>query len=150
MTDSIPLSELSSAVAAKFERIGDKYIGRIVGFSERQQTDLKGKPLTFDDGSPRMQWVISIEDEATGDTKAFYAKGGKFQPAEGTGESMLAAISTAVRAANANSLDVGGRLGIAFTGRAEARPGYDQAKLYTAQYEPPPPASIPASDLFSA
>ena len=146
---SIPLSELESSAAAKFENINDAHVGRIVGIVQRPQTDLKsGQVKTFSDGAPMMQWVITIE-KAGGDTVALWAKGGKFKAVSGSGESMLNAIGTAVRAAGADSVDVGGQLAVAHTGLGEAKPGMNAPKLYTAQYKPPAPVSVPA-DLFSS
>jgi hypothetical protein len=148
MTTSIPLSELESSPSAKFVNIGDSHVGRITAINERQQTDINGKALAFPDGSPRMQWIISIEKEG-GEVVALYAKGGKFKAASGSGESMLSAIGSAVRAAEASSVDVGGKLAVAYTGNSEAKPGQSPAKLYTAKYEPPTAASVPVEDLFS-
>jgi hypothetical protein len=148
MTNSIPLSDLESSAAAKFTDIGDKHAGRIVAIDHRQQTDPKtGQVKTFASGDPMMQWLISIE-KADGDTVALYAKGGKFTAAKGTGDSMANAISAAVRTAGANSLDVGGQLAVAYTGEGEAKPGLNAPKLFTAQYQPPAPASVPV-DLFT-
>jgi hypothetical protein len=148
MTSSLPLSDLESSPSAKFTEIGDKYAGRIVAMNERQQTDINGKLLAFDDGTPRMQWVITIE-QASGDNVQLYAKGGNFKAAKGTGNSMLSAIGAAVRAAGAGAVDVGGQLAVQYTGDSVAQPGRFPAKLYTAQYQPPAPASVPL-DLFSA
>ena len=147
MSQSIPLNQLESSPSASFEQLGDSYKGRITAIEERQQTDLNdGKPLTFNDGTPRMQYVITIE-QSDGETVQLYAKGGKYKADEGSGEAMLAAIGTAVRAAGAGAVDVGGDLAVAYTGNARLAAG-KSAKLYTAQYRPPAPASIPASDLF--
>lgn len=149
MTTSIPLSDLESSPSAKFTNIGDKHVGVITALAERQQTDIKGRLLTFDDGTPRMQWVITIR-EANGDTAALYAKGGKYEVESGEGESMLSAIGSAVRKAEATGVDVGGDLAVAFTGYGKAKPGQDRPKLYRAEYRAPRPqaASIPAKDLF--
>ena len=147
MPDSIPLSALEASPAAKFENIGDKYEGRIVTMDERQQTNPKGELQTFSDGSPKMLWVITLET-ANGDKVALWAKAGKFKAETGSGESMLGAIGTAVRAAGAEAVDVGGQLAIAYTGRGEKRPGYDAPKLYQAKYAPPA-ASVAVDDLFS-
>jgi hypothetical protein len=145
---SIPLSQLESSTAAKFEQFGDKHAGRITAIDQRQQTDPKtGQVKTFNDGSPQMQWVITLEEN--GQAVALFAKGGRFTPAKGSGESMLNAIGTAVRTVGASSLDVGGMLAVALTGESEAKPGLNPAKLYTAQYQPPAPASVPV-DLFSS
>jgi hypothetical protein len=149
MTDSIPLSELgTSAAYAKFEKLGDKHAGRVTAVDQRPQTDPQtGAVKTFSDGRPMMLWVITIED-GNGDLEALWAKGGKFRAEQGTGESMLAAIYSAVVEAGADALAVGGQLAVAHTGLAERKPGMNPAKLFTAQYVPPAPASVPV-DLFS-
>lgn len=146
MSQSIPLSQLESSPSASFEQLGDSYKGRITAIEERQQTDLQGNLLAFNDGTPRMQYVITIE-QADGETVQLYAKGGKYKADEGSGEAMLAAIGTAVRAAGAGAVDVGGDLAVAYTGNARLAAG-KSAKLYQAAYKPPPSASIPTSDLF--
>lgn len=142
MTQSIPLSNLESSPGAKFEAIGDEHAGTITGFEERPQTEMDGTPKTFDDGTPRMQWVISLQKE-DGTVAALFAKGGKYKAETGTGESMLTAIGLAVRAAEADALDLGGWLRVAHTGTAKTPKG--TAKLYTAAYRPPAPPSIPAN-----
>lgn len=148
MSMSIPLSSLEGgAPAAKFENVGDKYVGIIESMVERQQTDIGGKPLFFDSGDPRMQWVITIKPDGQ-DAVAFYCKGGKFAPSSGSGESLLNAIGTAVRNAGASSVDVGARLAVAFTGLGEPKPGMSPPKLYTAQYEPKAQAAVAVEDLF--
>lgn len=148
MSQSIPLSALESSPAAKFTNIGDRYVGRIVSMEQRQQTDINKTPLTFQDGSPRMQWVITIST-AAGETVALYAKGGTFKAAQGEGDSMLNAIGAAVRTAGAAGVDVGAELAVAFTGLAEPQPGKSPAKLFTAQYRPAAPATVPV-DLFTS
>jgi len=147
MTNSIPLSQLETSPAAKFEKIGDAYKGRIVSIEERQQTDTKNTLLFFSNGQPRMQWVIGLE-MANGETAALYAKGGRYKAEEGSGESMLNAIGMAVRAAGATGVDVGAELAVAYTGRAAPQPGLSPAKLYTAQYRAAT-ASVPVTNLFS-
>ena len=150
MTTSIPLSDLESSPSAKFDNIGDKYAGKITAIAQRPQTDIDtGVVKTFDDGQPRMVWVITIEDEK-GESVALYARGGRYVVATGQGESMLNAIGTAVRAANATAVDIGGYLAVAHSGLAEQKPGRNAAKLYVAQYRPPAGASIPAQDLFAS
>jgi len=151
MTQSIPLSELEASASAKFDNIGDKHVGIITSIDHRQQTDLDGTPKTFPSGDPMMLYVVTIQ-LADGDTAALWAKNGKFEVASGSGEAMLAAIGTAVRASGASSVEVGGNLAVAFTGLGKAKPGMNQPKLYTAQYKPPTaaPASVPVDDLFSS
>jgi hypothetical protein len=145
---SIPLSALESGNGAKFNELGDKYAGTITALDRRQQTDMDNQPLTYKDGTPRMQLVITLEQDS-GEAVQLYAKGGNYQPDVGSGESMQNAIGTAVRTAGAASLDAGGWLGVAFTGTQNLSAG-KTAKLYTAEYRPPAPkvASIPAASLF--
>jgi len=148
MTQSIPLADLEGGNAAKFENIGDKYEGQIIDMDERQQTSTAGEPLTWNDGRPRMLWVITIQPD-DGDPVQLWAKGGRYKAAEGSGESMLNAIGLAVKAAEAKSVDVGARLAVAYTGKGEKTAVGGTPKLYTAEYQPPAPASIPADSLFS-
>lgn len=150
MSNSIPLSSLESSPSAKFENIGDKYAGTIVSMVEKQQT-YDGVAQFFPSGDPIMVWVITIKTDE-GDEVALWAKGGNFKVAQGSGESMLNAIGTAVRAAGANSVDVGAKLAVAHTGLGEkAKPQFNAPKLYTAQYQPPSPEQqqVPVEDLFS-
>jgi hypothetical protein len=146
---SIPLADLESSAALQFNKMGDKHAGRITAVDQRKQTDPKtGQVKTFNDGSPMMLWVITL-DLPNGDTGALWAKGGKFKAFTGSGESMLSAIGTAVRAAGASSVDIGAQLAVAWTGEGEAKSGMNPPKLYTAQYIPAAPASVPVEDLFS-
>ena len=147
MSTSIPLSSLESSPSAKFAAVGDAHAGRITAIEQRQQTDTDGRALTFADGTPRMQWVISVE-KPDGEVVALYAKGGKYKATSGTGESMLSAIGAAVRAAGASGVDVGAELAVAFSGTSDLGGG-KQAKLYTAQYRAPGPVSVPV-DLFTS
>jgi hypothetical protein len=149
MSNSIPLSDIESAPSAKFDAIGDKVIGTIVSMNERQQTDQSGKPLFFDSGDPRMVWVITLHTDE-GEDLAVWAKGGNHKAASGGGEAMLNAIGSAVRTAGANSVDVGARLAIAYTGIGEqSKPGFNPPKLYSAQYQAPAASTaVPVDDLF--
>jgi len=148
---SIPLSDLESGAAASFQSIGDKHEGTIIAIKQTNQTDPKtGQPKLFPSGDPMPIWIITVQPPQ-GDPVSLWAKGGRFVAKTGTGESMLSAIGTAVRAAGASSVDVGGKLAVAFTGETEAKPGMNAAKLYQAAYQPPAPqnASVPV-DLFSS
>lgn len=149
-TNSIPLSELQGGKAASWDAVGDRYVGRIVSMDQRQQTNTEGQPLSWNDGSPRLQWVIGIE-LANGDVANLYAKGGSFAPVQGTGKAMLVAIGEAVKAAGGTELRVGDELAVAFTGLGEARGGKNAPKLYTAAYKvaPAQPAAVAVADLFS-
>lgn len=145
----IPLSELTRDPAIKFEKIGDKVSGRIIDARREQQRDFDtGAPMTWADGSPRLQTVITLEmDDGTRGT--LYAKGGKFTPAEGDGWSMEMAIAQAVRDAGGSSIATGAELALAQTGYAEpTRRGLQPAKLFRAQYRAATPR-VDVDDLFS-
>lgn len=144
---SIPLNQIETSPALPFEQIGQSHIGRITAIDIRNQTDPKtGAVKYFASGDPMTQYVITIEKD-NGETGCFYAKGGKFEIATGTGQSMLNAIATAIKAAGAASLDEGARLGVAFTGEGPKTPGMNPPKLYTAQYEAPK-QRVPVEGLF--
>lgn len=146
--NSIPLSDLESSPSAKFENIGESYSGRIVSMVERQQTDINtGALMTFPDGQPRMQWVFTLV-QANGENVALWARGGKYKAVSGDGESMLGAIGSAIRAAGASAIEVGGELAVQYSGVGEATAGRTAPKLYRAQYRPPS-TSAPA-DLFQS
>ena len=140
--------------AARFENIGDTVEGRIENVEVAQQTDMEtNAPLTWPDGRPREQLVITLQtdlregDDDDGIRRAF-AKGGKYEAQEGTGTSMKDAIADAVRKAGCKSIDEGGILKIGHTGLAKkTNRGFQAAKLYRATYTPPK-ASVAASELF--
>ena len=102
--------------AAKFEVLGDKVTGKITEAKLSQQTSMEDNtPLTWSDGSPRMQLVITLqtedrEGEEDDGVRRVYAKGGNFEIADGTGKSMKDAIAEAVKASGAKSLEEGGVL----------------------------------------
>jgi hypothetical protein len=148
MTESVSLSDLTRAPAAKFETVGDKHAGRIVAVKREQQRDFdSGKAMYWDNGDPRLQLVITLDTSAGEVT--LYAKGGQFDAAEGEGASMEVAIVAAVRAAGADSIDPGADLAVAYTGRGKpSKPGAQGAKLYIAAYKPPK-ANVDVNDLFS-
>jgi len=104
--------------------IGAKAKGRITNREKRQSTDIDGKALTWDNGQPRMEWVITLAT-ADGDRRLF-AKG-----------NMLKAIKTAVVKAGQNSLDLGADLEVIRTGQDKpTRAGVDGAWTYDATYTP--------------
>ena len=64
-----------SAKAFQFDKIGDTCTGEIIEMVKRQQTSLSdGQKLFWDDGSPRMMLVITVQtDEVSDDEyKEFY------------------------------------------------------------------------------
>ena len=119
----------------------------------RQQTSLEdNKLLTWDDGRPRMMLVITLQtaerdDDTDTGLRAIYAKGGRFEVAEGEGQSMRDAIAQAVKDAGASSIDPGDELAVGFTGVGKAKRGYTAPKLYSASFKKAT-ASVSAADLF--
>ena len=121
------------ARSASFKEHGDRVWGTVMSAEMRQQTDFKsGKPLVWDDGSPRMQVVISLltelhEDDEDDGLRAVYVKGALQQ-----------AVRSALVKAGVRGVEDGGKLLVQYTGDAEpAGPGLSGAKLYFAKYEPP-------------
>jgi hypothetical protein len=140
--------------AAKFEEVGDQVEGTIDDVKVAQQTSMEDNtPLTWPDGSPRMQLIITLRTEAReGDdddgVRRVYAKGGRYEVASGTGTSMKDAIADAVKKAGAKSIDEGGTLKVAHTGMGKkTNRGFSAPKLFRATYEAPK-ASVMANDLF--
>jgi hypothetical protein len=152
MTQSIPLTDLEGGQAAQFNEVGDKHVGTILAFGERQQTKPgTGEVLTFNDGTPRMVTVITIQPLDGSEPVQLWARGGKFEVATGSGGSMGNAIAIAGRKAGAEKLEVGGQLAVAQTGWGVAKPGFNAPRLYSAEYRPPAPQtdSVAVDDLFA-
>jgi hypothetical protein len=152
MSNSVPISALggSNAPAFKFEQIGDKAVGRIVSMTERQQREFgTGKPMFFESGDPKMEWVITLAPES-GDSFSLFARGGSYDVGSGQGTSMLTAIHDAAIVANATTLEVGGQLAVQHTGLGKPKAGLNPAKLYMAAYQPPAPKATPVDDLFAS
>lgn len=144
-----------SGKAFKWENMGDVCVGIIESCEVQQQTSMEDNtPLTWADGSPRMQLVITLQTEYRDDDeddgiRRLFAKGGKWETAQGSGTSMKDAIADAVRKAGAKSLDSGAKLTVGFTGLGKSRNrGYQAPKLFQAKYEKPT-QSVSAEALFS-
>lgn len=139
--------------AAKFDEIGDTVEGTITDVQVTQQTDMEtGAPLTWTDGSPRMQLVVTLQtDDKSADDdglRRIYAKGGKYEVASGTGSSMKDAVADAVKKAGASTLAEGGRLKVGYTGEGKkTNRGFSAPKLYRATYEAPV-KSVSAEELW--
>lgn len=132
-----------NAAAFKFDNLGDTCKGRVVSAKKTQQTDPDGNPKTFPSGDPMMMLVITVElDDGT--ETAIYAKGGKYDVAEGKGAAMLPAIQEAVKG---QDFRVGGQLAVQFSGLGKkTNPAFSAPKLYTVQYKAP--AVAVDEDLF--
>jgi hypothetical protein len=140
--------------AAKFEQLSDTVEGTITEVKLSQQTDMEnGTPLTWSDGSPRMQLVIGIKtDQSVDDNddgiRRIYAKGGNYEVASGVGKSMKDAIADAVKKSGAKTIEEGGYIKVAYTGEGKkTNRGYSAPKLYRASYKAPVNA-VAAEDLF--
>jgi hypothetical protein len=141
------------AKAFQFDKIGDAVEGTIVDADLRQQTSMEGELLTWSDGKPRMQLVITLQtklhdsDDDDG-IRTIYAKGGKYDVAQGEGTSMRDAIADAVRTMKADKLEAGDSLVVSWTGLGVAKRGYQAPHLYTAGFRKAK-ASVSADALFS-
>lgn len=123
--------------SAKFENVGDSVAGSIDDEPQAaQQTDFTtGEPLTWPNGDPRMQVVVTLatdqRDPGVKDDdgiRKLYIKG----------KSMTGAVRDAIRKAGAKGLERGGQLTVTYTGDGVAeRRGINPPKLYTAAYAPP-------------
>ena len=121
-----------SSPSAKFDAIGTTVGGVITRIGDpMQQTDFSsGKPLTWDDGTPRMQLPVTVQTDLRDPSnplddgkRTLYVKG-----------EMKKAIGAALRAAGAK-MALGGTLTVTFSGE-EPTAGFPK-KLYTATYAPP-------------
>lgn len=119
--------------SAKFKNHGDEVWGVIVDASVRQQTDFEtNEPLYWQDGTPRMQLVITLKTEQhegpdDDGQRRVYAKG-----------KMLNTIREAVKKAGAEGIAEGGKLLVRYVSDGEPkRRGMSGEKLYMAKYAMP-------------
>jgi len=138
-----------------FEKLNDVVIGEVISAETRQQTDVDtGEKLTWTDGSPRMQLVITLQtqlrttDEDDG-IRQIFAKGGNHEVASGEGQAMKPAIAQAVRDGGGTGLKPGDSLAVAFTGEGvKKNRAFNAPKLYSASWKPAPASSVSGKDLF--
>lgn len=126
--------------SASFPEVGTTVTGKIAGKPEvRQQTDMSGNPLTWDNGDPRLQLVVPLQtDERLDDdddgVRNLYVKGSK----DPKSKSLHAAVAGAVQAAGAKGLEVGGTLTVSYVGDGVASTrGFNPPKQYEAKYAAP-------------
>ncbi|WEW73713.1 hypothetical protein Nanz197_66 [Mycobacterium phage Nanz197] len=129
--------------SGKFANVGD-VVGGVIAIEpeQRQQTDYKtGDLLTWKDGSPRMQLVVTLqtdlrdpEIEDDDGKRRLFVKG-----------EMRKAVQKAVIAAGARGLDVGGELNVTYTGDGDKKGNLDPPKLYSATYKKPAPGAAAAA-----
>lgn len=142
--------------AAKFDDLGDTVEGEITNVELVQQTSIDdGSLLTWDDGSPRMQLVITLktddrdaDDEDDEGIRRVYCKGGKFEVDQGSGKALKEAVAEAVKKAGAKSIEEGATLKVGYTGIGKKKTrGHSAPKLYTAKYTAPT-SKVSADDLW--
>lgn len=143
-------------VFKKGDEFGKRVSGRVVNAEVRQATDIDGKPKFFDSGEPRMELVIDLQTderdssiEGDDGVRRVYAQGGKYVPAEGTGQSMRDAIAKAMKDAGLTSLNDKVKLTIAYSGLGvQDRAGYSQPRLYVAKAEAVTGGTVDVDDLL--
>lgn len=136
--------------SAKFDAIGASITGTIASPPEvKQQTSMEtGQPLTWDNGDPRMQLVVTLqtslrEDSDDDGLRKLYVKGSK----DRASQSMHAAVASAVEAAGAKGLDVGGTLTVTYVGDGVAKTrGFNAPKKYQAVYKAPDASAFLGTD----
>jgi hypothetical protein len=138
----------------RFDKIDDVVVGTVVSAVVAQQTDVEsGEKLTWADGSPRKQLVITLatdlrERDDDDGLRTIYAKGGKWDIDKGEGLSMKDALAKAVRDGGGNGIEPGDKLAVAHTGLGVRKNrAFNPPKLYTAQWSRPA-AAISSRDLF--
>jgi hypothetical protein len=119
------------APVAKFPTIGTTHLGTITHLEARQQRDFdKGEPLTWDDGSPRMELVITLDN--AGESTRLFVKG-----------AMLSALRDEIRRTGQKKPEVGGKLAVKYSHDGENKnPKLNPPKMYQVAYEPPTAAAV--------
>lgn len=129
----------SGIPACKFPAIGTTVTGKIVAPPEvQQQTEIgTGRPLTFDDGKPRQQLVITIQTDQR-DPEISDDDGQRRVFVTGTKASEGGGMLGAFKRAGITDLQVGGTLTVKYThDGARTSPAYSPPKQYEASYAPP-------------
>jgi hypothetical protein len=138
--------------SAKFATPGDSVVGQIAQPPEQQQQQEfgTGRPLTWDDGSPRWQIKVVLQTEQRDPARQFddgrravYLKGAVKRP------SILKAVRDAVQASGAPGLEVGGTLEITYTGDDYSSTATIKPKLYAARYTRPSAAAGSLTGLLA-
>lgn len=135
--------------SAKFAQYGDTITGQVVETRITQRTDIQTKePLTWPNGDPKLQLVVTLqttlrEDPDDDGMRNVYVSGST-QPGS---RSMHAAVADAVRAAGAETLEVGGVLSVTYDSEeASSTPGF-MFKKYRAHFQRPNPSAAAGAFL---
>lgn len=124
------------APTAKFPTVGTVHKGRVLGMERKQQTAMgSNTPLTWEDGSPRWELVITIQTEEQDDEiedddgqRRIFSKG-----------QQMKAIKEAVEVSGwRGSTLVGGTLAVKYIGDGKpSNPGFHPPKQFAAKFEAP-------------
>lgn len=143
----------SGSKSFQFNDINDIVRGTIESAEVKQQTSIEGELLTWQDGTPRKQLVITLQtnlkdDDDDDGLRTIYAKGGRYDVQSGSGKSMRDAIVEAVKAAGGKEIKVGDELAVCFSGMGKVKQrGQSAPKLYEASYKVSQTA-VSGRDLF--
>lgn len=131
------LDQQGSAPAAKFAEVGDTVKGEVVGAKKVQQMVFGTKdPAFYPNGDPMWQVAITLRQE-DGEEVTVWAK-----------NQQLSAIRTAVEESG-GKLEAGGTLAVKLDElKPSEKAGFNPQKIYVAQYRPPAPVAMSASDLI--
>jgi hypothetical protein len=126
----------SSGKTATWKNVGDTVSVVIESIERRQERDFDtGTPLTWDDGNPRLQFVITGKAPVTGEPVTIYTK--------------YAQEKVMLETLRKTGLpEVGGVLAFTWTGNAEPVGRKNPAKQWGCSYTPPSPIAMTAEDLF--
>ncbi|GMA22260.1 hypothetical protein GCM10025864_44860 [Luteimicrobium album] len=142
-TNDFLMGSGSKSAFGRDDAVGYTVTGKVQSVEVRQQTDLDGNLLTWDNGDPRMQLVVTLATDLRDDpeddgVRAVYVKGSK---APGS-KSVHDAVRAAVQKSGAKGLEVGGTLTVSFVGTEPSKTrGYSDRKLWEAQYAAPDKAA---------
>lgn len=138
-TDADTFFAIGGGRTAKFENPGDTITGTVIGRPVlRQQTKVgTNTPLVWDDGSPRMEAVVTLQTAHRDDPdddgrRRLFVRG-----------NMRRAIAEAVHEAGAPGVRDGGQLTVKYLYQAApTKPGLSGEKKYAAEYKPPTDAFL--------
>jgi hypothetical protein len=147
VTDEIERFIGSAIPACRFPERGTTWAGEILDMEVRQQRDLDGNPLTWDDGTPRMQLVVTLQTDARDPSiddddgrRRLFVQGG-----------MRSALRDALRRAKVRKPEVGGHITVTYVDdEPPRRRGFSPAKRYRVEYRPPAGPSLAATDAALA
>ncbi|MDZ7732236.1 MAG: hypothetical protein U5R31_03210 [Acidimicrobiia bacterium] len=134
MTEALDALMTGGTPIFKFEGVGDKIVGQIEHVEQVQRTEFgTNKPLFWDDGSPRMQFVVhlatDLDDEGPDDDgkRRIFAR-----------SNMEKAVKGAIRESKATKDQVvGGTLAVVREADGEPpKPGLNAPKQFRAQFKP--------------